>query len=101
MREWIGSGGPRGLQILLSGAKTTRGGFDSHTFPPIHSSVSKSWSGRAAGVCKWSSIDTKKAPGTGRELSFPLRMQLQWTVRGVDCMYIRGGDNDDDITCSF
>ncbi len=33
-REWMGSGGPRGLQILLSGAKTTRGGFDSHTFPP-------------------------------------------------------------------
>ncbi len=31
----MGSGGPRGLQILLSGAKTTRGGFDSHTFPPL------------------------------------------------------------------
>ncbi len=34
-REWIGPGGPRGLQILTSGAKTIRGGFDSHTFPPI------------------------------------------------------------------
>ncbi len=30
----MGSGGPRGLQILLPGAKTIRGGFDSHTFPP-------------------------------------------------------------------
>lgn len=30
----MGSGGPRGLQILQSGAKHTRGGFDSHTFPP-------------------------------------------------------------------
>ena len=34
-REWMGSGGPRGLQILLPGAKTIRGGFDSHTFPPF------------------------------------------------------------------
>ena len=33
-REWMGSGGPRGLQILPSGANPTRGGFDSHTFPP-------------------------------------------------------------------
>ena len=33
-REWIGPGGPRGLQILTSGATTVRGGFDSHTFPP-------------------------------------------------------------------
>jgi Family of unknown function (DUF5683) len=30
----MGSGGPRGLQILQSGAKNIRGGFDSHTFPP-------------------------------------------------------------------
>jgi hypothetical protein len=30
----MGSGGPRGLQILLSGASRVRGGFDSHTFPP-------------------------------------------------------------------
>ncbi|MBN2071560.1 MAG: hypothetical protein JW814_08910, partial [Candidatus Krumholzibacteriota bacterium] len=30
------SGGPRGLQILQPGAKTIRGGFDSHTFPPVH-----------------------------------------------------------------
>ncbi len=35
IREWMGSGGPRGLQILPSGANPTRGGFDSHTFPPI------------------------------------------------------------------
>lgn len=33
MRERMGSGGPRGLQILRSGA-CTRGGFDSHAFPP-------------------------------------------------------------------
>lgn len=33
-REWMGPGGPRGLQIPSSGAFTVRGGFDSHTFPP-------------------------------------------------------------------
>ena len=32
--ERIGSGGPRGLQILMSGALGVRGGFDSHAFPP-------------------------------------------------------------------
>lgn len=31
----MGSGGPRGLQILLSGGSPVRGGFDSHTFPPF------------------------------------------------------------------
>jgi len=31
----MGSGGPRGLQILRSGASGVRGGFDSHAFPPI------------------------------------------------------------------
>ena len=35
VRERMGSGGPRGLQILLSGADRVRGGFDSHTFPPL------------------------------------------------------------------
>ena len=30
----MGSGGPRGLQILRSGVKSVRGGFDSHAFPP-------------------------------------------------------------------
>ncbi len=34
MRERMGSGGPRGLQILRSGVKSVRGGFDSHAFPP-------------------------------------------------------------------
>jgi hypothetical protein len=33
-RERMGSGGLRGLQILLSGVFDVRGGFDSHTFPP-------------------------------------------------------------------
>jgi hypothetical protein len=33
----MGSGGPRGLQILQSDAKNIRGGFDSHTFPPTSS----------------------------------------------------------------
>lgn len=33
-RERMGSGGPRGLQILRSGA-CVRGGFDSHAFPPF------------------------------------------------------------------
>ncbi len=31
----MGSGGLRGLQIPRSGVKSARGGFDSHTFPPI------------------------------------------------------------------
>src|SRR5437773_1803260 len=35
IRERLGSGGPRGLQILRSGVKSVRGGFDSHAFPPI------------------------------------------------------------------
>lgn len=30
----MGSGGPRGLQILRSDVKSVRGGFDSHAFPP-------------------------------------------------------------------
>jgi hypothetical protein len=30
----MGPGGPRGLQILQSGADTVRGGFDSHASPP-------------------------------------------------------------------
>src|SRR5438477_790936 len=35
LRERMGSGGPPGLQILVSGASGVRGGFDSHAFPPI------------------------------------------------------------------
>jgi len=35
VRERMGSGGPRGLQILRSGVKSVRGGFDSHAFPPV------------------------------------------------------------------
>ncbi len=31
----MGSGGPRGLQILRSGVQSARGGFDSHAFPPL------------------------------------------------------------------
>ena len=31
----MSSGGLRGLQILQSGANPVRGGFDSHTFPPL------------------------------------------------------------------
>src|SRR5262245_7420516 len=34
VRERMGSGGPRGLQILRSGV-SVRGGFDSHAFPPF------------------------------------------------------------------
>ena len=34
VRERMGSGGPRGLQILRSGV-SVRGGFDSHAFPPL------------------------------------------------------------------
>lgn len=35
VRERMGSGGPRGLQIPRSGASCVRGGFDSHAFPPL------------------------------------------------------------------
>ncbi len=35
MWERLGSGGPRGLQILRSGVESVRGGFDSHAFPPF------------------------------------------------------------------
>ena len=35
VRERMGSGGLRGLQILRSGASGVRGGFDSHAFPPL------------------------------------------------------------------
>src|SRR5262245_4436867 len=35
MRERMGSGGLRGLQIPRSGVNRVRGGFDSHAFPPI------------------------------------------------------------------
>jgi len=35
----MGSGGPRGLQILRSGVKSVRGGFDSHAFPPLQPRV--------------------------------------------------------------
>ena len=35
VRERMGSGGPRGLQIPRSGASRVRGGFDSHAFPPL------------------------------------------------------------------
>src|SRR5437879_4600598 len=34
VRERMGSGGPLGLQILMSDAFGVRGGFDSHAFPP-------------------------------------------------------------------
>lgn len=43
MRERMGSGGPRGLQILLSGAFGVRGGFDSHAFPPIFAGLMLWW----------------------------------------------------------
>ena len=39
VRERMGSGGPRGLQIPRSGASRVRGGFDSHAFPPLSLAV--------------------------------------------------------------
>ena len=33
IREWMGAGVPRGLQIRLASTNTTRGEFDSHPFP--------------------------------------------------------------------
>jgi hypothetical protein len=39
----MGSGGPRGLQILRSGASSVRGGFDSHAFPPSFRGVAGAW----------------------------------------------------------
>src|SRR5207244_11867323 len=38
MRGRMGSGGPRGLQILRSGV-SVRGGFDSHAFPPFFATL--------------------------------------------------------------
>lgn len=35
VRERMGSGGPRGLQIPRSGASRVRGRFDSYAFPPL------------------------------------------------------------------
>ena len=35
----MGSGGLRGLQILLSGVSGVRGGFDSHAFPPLVAAI--------------------------------------------------------------
>ena len=35
LRGRMGPGGPRRLQIWLSGASSVRGGFDSHAFPPL------------------------------------------------------------------
>ncbi len=35
VRERMGSGGPRGLQIPRSGASSVRGRFDSYAFPPL------------------------------------------------------------------
>lgn len=48
VRERMGSGGPRGLQIPRSGVKSVRGGFDSHAFPP-------SW-GRGAWLVVWVAV---------------------------------------------
>ena len=41
MRERMGSGGLRGLQILRSGVCNVRGGFDSHAFPPLFRAPSR------------------------------------------------------------
>src|SRR5258705_8715187 len=42
MRERMGSGGLRGLQILRSDAYSARGGFDSHAFPPYFRALLRS-----------------------------------------------------------
>lgn len=39
VRERMGSGGPRGLQIPRSGASRVRGRFDSYAFPPLFALV--------------------------------------------------------------
>lgn len=44
----MGSGGPRGLQILPPDAKNIRGGFDSHTFPPYISAKMRNLLQRSA-----------------------------------------------------
>jgi uncharacterized protein DUF5683 len=60
VRERMGSGGPRGLQILVSGASGVRGGFDSHAFPPLPSTHRGRARARrlagivlALGLCGW------------------------------------------------
>src|SRR5437667_11960345 len=49
IRERLGSGGPRGLQILRSGVESVRGGFDSHAFPPLVARPQRPGVARAAG----------------------------------------------------
>ncbi len=53
--ERMGPGGPRGLQILRSGASRVRGGFDSHTFPPF------AWT--LLGVLAVTALSMARAPG--------------------------------------
>jgi uncharacterized protein DUF5683 len=74
VRERMGSGGPRGLQILRSGV-SVRGGFDSHAFPPFLAGavlllcLLPSLAGLASGAAPAatdSAIVTPAPPDTGR-----------------------------------
>ena len=59
LRERMGSGGLRGLQILRSGASRVRGGFDSHAFPPILAVVASLLVATVADA----QVDTLTTPG--------------------------------------
>jgi hypothetical protein len=48
VRERMGSGGPRGLQIPRLDVKSVRGGFDSHAFPPSRRRAVRLVAGMAA-----------------------------------------------------
>jgi len=66
----MGSGGPRGLQILLPVADRGRGGFDSHTFPPLARALAVALtlalSGLAPGAAGAQSTDPADVPEFAR-----------------------------------
>ena len=57
----MGSGGPRGLQILPSGGSPVRGGFDSHTFPPCRAAIALAIAAQAF-VLLPSATEAQEAP---------------------------------------
>lgn len=73
LRERMGSGGPRGLQILRSGASGVRGGFDSHAFPPLFLAA---W--LLACACLAAPVAARAADGAPRDTSAAAR-RVRWT----------------------
>ena len=75
LRERMGSGGPRGLQILQLDASGAQGGFDSHAFPPVHRLVllllalACAWTGAAAAAAPDSTA--RSAPAVAHPAAAP------------------------------